>query len=395
MTEPPLGDALAMQVFLSYKFDDPVCEAQASLLRGYIKALGLRYVDGRMIGRSGELNSQIKARIKSSDRFLAIHNEGLISDYLRDELMYAEALGVQTVIVTNTVGSLTGLRDNLPLIMFGDSVHDACVEIVRELYHWRLRAIFGDQCASELECSDEDASEIFAKLSELNLLDGSRHRRDFEYSVALEEHLGDEFQDFYKATFTVRFHSPVPNAALHIDTRKARNNFHKVYNDLVQDRDSIYRYIIKTPPGFSISRKHFVVTDFQVGPLSLEVDSVAENSSGVRYTFEHEDLAAYVSTGSPQLFYIRIETIVRKDQNEFTMIFGYPVHGLSVRLQYEGTDISSLDVVDIFTSRQNTQKSPVRRGDHQIGAEAKVVGWVLPESAVVFVWERCGDSHNN
>jgi hypothetical protein len=377
-----------MKVFLSYKYGDEATESQAALVKRFIEALGLEYVDGRSVRPSAELNSQIKRLIDRSDRFLAIHNSGKITDYLKDELTYAQSKGLETIIIADTIDGISGLKEHLPLLMFKHSIQEASMDLVEELYRWRLRSIFGDEHDPDTACSREDTANIFAKLAELNLLDSTRHKRDFDYGVTLEEHDDAALSDFYKAIFTIQFSSHVSSGRLHIQSKKAENNFHRVYNELVKDKDSVYRYIIKTPAGFKLDQAHFIVTHFSVDGLYLTNPSAILDPSEVTYTYEDRRLDELANSGRKSLFYLRIETIVQKSQNEFTMIFGYPVNGLNVQFQYHDTDIESVDVVDIFTSRQDTQKSPLLRGQRQIGAQAKVVGWVLPESAVVFVWHR-------
>jgi hypothetical protein len=375
-----------MKTFVSYKYGDVDSLSDAALIRQYVEALGHQYVDGKNVERSKSMNPQIKRLIDGCDGFIAIHRDGLITDYLQSELDYALAAQKPLFITTNTTSSNYGLNDTLPLLVFQNKIDEVGSELCRELYEWRLTSIFGDLSNIGTRCEKNEESKIFLKISELNLLDSSHHRKDFNYSVILEPHDDPNLIEYYKASLILKFKGNIKSNKIRIESHRAGNNFHRAYKSALQREGSIYRYIIKVPSQFDFLDKHFVVKDFHISGNRQK--NLNKNSDKNSVVYEYEISQDLINSCSDCLFSIQIDTIVKKDQNEFTMIFGYPIDGLNASLQCLNTDISAIDIVDVYTSRKDAKKispSPTRG---RTEASAQVSGWILPESAVIFIWKR-------
>jgi len=377
-----------LRVFVSYKFENTITEKQADFIRQFVESMGLKYVDGKGISVSGELTTQLKKIIDDCDVFISIQNKDLITDYIKTELSYAKGRDKETMVISNTLDSSAGIYSDTPLIVFKEEVQERSPQIAKTLYEWRMADIFGNFQPNPDVVHNTSSSEIFSKMSELKLLDTNRHKKHFNYSVFLEETDCEELEGFFRAKFHIKFVSVISNDVLVIQTKRSSNNFHKEYRNLVRDTGSVYRYILKAPEGFELKSHHFMVTKFEVDEVSLNKSGTKCEGDDIVISFDTEEIASKINTNEEVQFDIEIDTIVQKNQNEFTMIFGYPVMGIDVTFEHQNTDIKEVDVVDIFTSRQFATKNALLAADGRSrGAKASVLGWVLPESAVVFIWK--------
>jgi hypothetical protein len=368
-----------MKVFLSYKFGIDEFEAQARLVRRIIKACGHRVIDGRDVNKSNSLNDQIKKLIDSCDCFVSIQNIDHITNYLRDEYTYAASKEKIMLSIVSDGIVPNGLQDNIPFVSFIREINvQTLSECIETFMNWRASEIFGSKI-NQKDLGDNE-NEIIRQLASLKLFDARRQKKDFKYHVTIEN--SDDVRA-YPAQFKISFSSKIPSGPLVIEAHRAENRFHDKYIKLNKNPASVYRYLIKFPDTEKFKNDDFSVLKFQINDSILSAPNITHQDDKIIYEYE---IPQSVIVGEEADFIISIKTVLPAKQNEFTMIFGYPVNGIDTSFQLPKGLCSNIDVVDTLTSMRSTIKDKISLDKAIVGATVAKAGWIIPESAITYVW---------
>ncbi|MEZ5972586.1 MAG: hypothetical protein R3C31_12310 [Hyphomonadaceae bacterium] len=379
-----------LTAFLSFKYSNSDVEHVVRQTRSLLEALNVRVADGRDVAAHGSLNDQLKSRIGNCDLLICTCLKAGNSNYIQDEMGYALGCGKPVIVITDDVQSCTGLLSERPMIVWrpDDGVQFA-TDFVRAVHRIQTHGPAGIERHAD-PIDEHDADEIFRDLNSPVGPIFPLRRKSFHYDIVLETHPDANLRrKFYKAAFSIQFEARLTGEKVVIETARTVDNFHETYRKLLKDPRSIYRYILKTSERIRMDERVFKVKHLSIDGTPADLshrESVLDGDEHMQLVFE----GCRADAGPEKIarFNLEIETIVDKTRNEFTVIFGYPVKNLSTSLIHSNTDISHLDVVDVVTSIGKVTKSRIQGSQKGYGVKASLDGWVFPDSAIIYVWDR-------
>jgi len=381
-----------VRIFISYSFGDDKEHGDLAKIKDVVGRFGHVAKDGA--GRVGRPDAadRMAELVKRCDALISIQRGARLSPMMRRE-MEAAIDAKLPVIRLRCVEVEDDYAWGTEFVFENDissTFHDLGVHLHRMHRDWLLGTVDEDQ-----EVPPDDLDGIAGRLSSLGLLDRHRHRTNFDYHALLKQHDDPALSgQFYRAEFTVSFTAVLPTTTNWIvEARTAGTSFSRSYKSALRDERGLYRYVMKVPDSFLLQPSHFVVTDFFVNSqplmergISVKAGYRRMKTGGRRVVHQFRNPLTPEQQLRPSKVELKIVTMMRKDQNEFTMIFGYPVKDLNTTFMTEGTDITNIEVVDVLTSRDGANKEPM--AGPGLGARAWDNGWILPESAVIYVWQR-------
>lgn len=371
-----------MQGFLSYKFKHDKSENLVSNLKGFLNAANILPIDGKALNPINDLNVQLIDLIEQCDFMIAIHFKEFPNDYSNQEIGFAKGKGIPVILITddpNTDGNLLSHQYKLDLnddgLLIASSLITGIDAVIPKV---RMR-----ETLLSKHTQDPRRKKILSELLQLDWINLEKSKRNYCYHILLNEHPSQTLKDrFYAATFKIHFEAILLESEVVIETARTDNNFHQIYDKLVKNRRSIYRYILKTEEK-SLPSDFFSVNKVTVSKNELEI-GILKSSKGDSNHWQlvctHENLSSLV--GSEVEFTIEINTIIDKRRNEFTVLFGYPVENLLTEFFYHKTDINRIDIVDMLTAKG----SPVKVSHEKLGVGANYNGWIFPNSGITYVW---------
>lgn len=372
-----------MKGFLAYKYDDSESERMAGNLKEFLVSLNIIPVDGKPLFLGEPLNDQIKESIKKSNFLIAIHLSGFTNNFLNQEIGFAAASNIPVILIsdgTSDDGSLMSHHYKLNFRQEGMQNATALINTINKI-----------RISEDLALSKTDEghkNKILSELSKFDWFNREKIKRNYRYQIILEEHQDPKLKDrFFLANFHIHFEAILLYEEVVIETTRTDDNFCQIYDSLVRNPKSIYRYILKTEEKVKLNNL-FNIKKITINKLRLQINP--KRSSGlepehVQFECSHPHLQKLIDTQVN--FDIEIETIVDKRRNEFTVIFGYPVENLETSLLHRDSDINKVDVVDMLTSKSPTMKSRMT-GNKNYGAQASYTGWIFPNSGITYIWNR-------
>jgi hypothetical protein len=376
-----------MQAFISYKYDNTTSEVLAANLNAFLKSLNITSIDGKEIYASEPLIEQIEENIKASDFLIVIYLKEFPNTFINQEIGFAKGSHIPVILITDDPSAGSLIAHQYKLHIEHDGLRNA-TELVRAINRIRV--------ASKLPISllvshvdNKHRNRIVSELFEFDWFTLEKSKKNYCYHIVLEEHPDEDLKDrFYLANFHIHFESTLLDAEVVIETTRTDDNFHPIYDRLVRNPKSVYRYILKTEEKVMLDNL-FNIKKITIDKLELEVNRRKGSSlepEHVQFSCSHEHLAELV--GSRVDFEITIETIVDKRRNEFTVLFGYPVENLETQLVHLDSDINKVDIVDMLTAKSQTIKSRIFGKKNIYGAKASYSGWIFPNSGITYIWNR-------
>lgn len=379
--------------FISYGYADRLTGEVAQEIKDICSALEIKPVDGKGVVGGTDLAPQIQKRISDCNVLIVISVQGSSSEWVSQEIGYAEGKGVPVVMVADAHDNRGAMMAHKYKIIRNESkLVEYATDLARTIRQICYPGIF--MFPDNEDHSPDESREIFNDIVLLDLFNPSRRKQDFHYDIVF----GDKApcagvghtEEFFSVRFRIRYEALVTDPELYIECARTEDSFQKMYNQLVRQSGSVYRYIMKTGKQVPITEDVFAIKSFSVGGRVLRVELDSEdvpNDQYIRYrAIIPENLRANL-LGHQAVFEIEICTIADRQRNEFTAIFGYPVRNLDTSFISESGEIVDIDVVDVVTAYKPAVKEPL--GDaRRSGARVSVRGWMLPDSAVIYVWNR-------
>jgi len=379
--------------FISYSYVDRASGQVAQEIKDICAALEIKPVDGKGVVGGADLTPQIQRRINTCNLLIVISVNENRSEWVSQEVGYAVGRNIPVIMVTDVYDTRGGMVSHKYKIVRNE---EKLVEYATDLAR-TLRQVCYPGILMFPENEDHDPSEtreIFDDIVLLDLFNPTRRKQDFHYDIVFGDkalsNSGSTTAGFYSVRFKIRYQALVAEPELYIECARTEDSFQTLYNQLVRQSGSVYRYIMKTSKQICITEEVFSIRSFSVdgNVLNVTLDEVDSPSDQyIRYRAIIPQNLRPELLGRQAVFEIEISTIADRERNEFTAIFGYPVKNLDTSFLSESGEIVDIDVVDVVTAYKPAVKEPL--GDaRRSGARVSVRGWMLPDSAVIYVWNR-------
>lgn len=157
----------------------------------------------------------------------------------------------------------------------------------------------------------------------------------------------------------------------------------------MQDGNLFSRYKLPLRPGIVDSIDQLFTVEFLYvnGILCREQGAKSDRGSGRYFTRNLAGDGISELVGQKVKVWYRVNTIIRKNGNFFSMFTEYPVKGLSMSFDVGSVGIRNLSLVDYFVSQKRPTfvYTPDRIGAKRV--EVFIDDWIYPRGGVVFIWE--------
>jgi hypothetical protein len=272
-------------------------------------------------------------------------------------------------------------RQLIDASLFRDALHDVAHQVIDE----RLVDLL------EVRLNDRSLAQDAAKTMLMQLLTYPQRHIDYRLTatLTLEEHVDPV--PIATSTSTLFYLAFIELHYMTTALQRDRLVFIRVptiadYNALLKDDMFEHRWVeedhvenpISDPAGFSLEYA-------EVGGIALEI---AEENNTHGRCLVGTDPSGRVSAMLGKPATIRYKYRVRVQRIGHLLMFNVqaPTRGVTIELDYAGTDIRHMNVYDFFDSpaKPTIRYLPTQTQAHRI--EVRLDEWVFPKSGVVFGW---------
>lgn len=380
-----------LNAFVSYSYNAPLPGTVANEVRAVLESHGINVLDGTDLVAGISPADQIQHRILRCDLLVVVDTKSARSDYVSQEVGFAIGAKVPVILVTDELDGRGGMISHtFKIVRKPNNRLRFFTSLSRSIHRISSGGGMGFVPGEE----DAEHQEILFDLKSLDMFSPAKRKRNYTYDITFGKHAASTsssaLSGFFCVKFRIRFDAVLSEPELYIECARTEDNFHSLYKRLVRQSGSIYRYIMKTSKDVPVNGENFNVTSLSVNGIDMvtAIDNHdIESGRYIRYVSVIGDDHRDDLVGKPVTIEIEISTIADRDRNEFTAIFGYPVKNLDTSFLAEDEQITDIDVVDVVSSRNPPVKTQLGNSKRS-GAKVSVRGWMLPESAIIYVWNR-------